>query len=52
MASDEQQRRLDGSLTSLDKLFDERFEEQLSPGLIERVNEDLLKLLESEKSSV
>jgi diguanylate cyclase (GGDEF)-like protein len=50
MASDEQQRRLDGSLTSLDKLFDERFEEQLSPGLIERVNEDLLKLLEEVKS--
>lgn len=41
---------LDGSLTSLDNLLDERFDEQLSPALIDRVNEDLLKLLQEVKT--
>jgi len=47
---EEQQRSLDGSLTSIDNLFDERFDEQLSPALIDRVNEDLLKLLQEVKT--
>ena len=51
VASDEEQQRpFDGSLTSLDNLLDERFDEQLSPALIDRVNEDLLKLLQEVKS--
>lgn len=51
MTSDErQQRRFDGSMTSVDNLWDESFDEQLSPALIDRVNEDLLKLLQEVKS--
>lgn len=47
---EQQQPRFDDSLTSLANLLDERFDEQLSPALIDRVNEDLWKLLQEVKN--